>query len=129
MTPALNKPAKYFEYHGLDGQLTEVDIIPQEVGIEQSHRCVPLPESATDIKRINGIEETVVNVDRLAQASAQLGLAALSGEAGPAHDCLAYSAAIVLAHLNKADSLNDGVSIASNAMTSGNAIQHFQQHS
>lgn len=129
VTPALNKPAKYFEYHGLDGQLTEIDITPQEAGIDQSHRCVPLPDDATEVQKINDIEETIVNVERLAQASSQLGLAALSGEAGPARDCLAYSAAIVLAHLNKADSLKDGVNIAINAMTSGNAIQHFQQHS
>ena len=126
VTPALNKPAKYFEYHGLDGALTEVDITPQEAGIEQTHRCVPIPESTTYTEKINGIEETKVNVEQLAAASAKLGLAALSGEQGAAHDCLAYSAAIVLKHLNKADSLNDGVNIASKAMTSGLAAKHFQ---
>ena len=126
ITPALNKPAKYFEYHGLDGPLTEIDITPQAAGIDQNHRCVPIPEQAMQVQTVNGIEESVVDVEKLAQASAQFGLDALAGKSGPARDCLAYSAAIALQHLRKADSLSDGVNIANHAMTSGAAIQHFQ---
>ena len=126
ITPALNKPAKYFEYLGLDGPLTEIDITPQAAGIEQNFRCVPIPDQATQKQTVNGIEESVVDVEKLAQASAQFGLDALAGKTGPARDCLAYSAAIALQHLRKADSLNDGVNIANHAMMSGAAIQHFK---
>ena len=126
ITPALNKPAKYFEYHGLEGQLTEIDITPEAAGIKQDHRCVPVPDKATHMQTVNGIEETVVDVEKLAQASAQFGLDALAGQIGPARDCLAYSAAIALQHLRKADSLSDGVNIANHAISSGTAIQHFQ---
>ena len=128
VTPALNKPAKYFEYHGLNGPLNEVDITPQQAGIEQNHRCVPVPDEATHTQTVDGIEETMVDVEKLAKASARFGLDALDGKTGPAADCLAYSAAIVLKHLGKADSLKDGVNIAQQAMTSGAAIRHFRQH-
>ena len=128
ITPALNKPAKYFEYHGLNNELKEIDITPQEAGIEQSHRCVPLPASVQKTQFKNGIEETTVDIETLAKACADLGLAALAGEAGPAQDCLAYSAAIMLRHLYKADSLKESVTIATKAMTSGKAMNHFQSY-
>ena len=42
----------------LDGKLLEVDVTPQEAGIEQTHRCVPIPESTQITQMKNGIEET-----------------------------------------------------------------------
>ena len=125
ITPALNKPAKYFEYFNLSDDLHEVDINPEDAAIQQSHRCVPVPDSASETQIKDGIEETTINIEALANASAEFGLAALSGEPGPARDCLAYSAAIMLKHLGKAESLQQGVKIAIDAMTSGAAKQHF----
>ena len=126
ITPALNKPAKYFEYHGLNNVLQEFDITPEEAGIEQSHRCVPLPPATQITQLKNGIEENSVDIEALAKASADLGLAALNGEAGPGRDCLAYSAAIMLKHMQKTDSLKEGVAIATETMTSGTAMKHFK---
>ncbi|MEM7304942.1 MAG: anthranilate phosphoribosyltransferase [Pseudomonadota bacterium] len=123
VTPALNKPAKYFEYQGLEGALNEVDVTPQELDIEQTQRCVAVPSSTT-ISNDNG--ESIVDVERLAQVSAEAGVAALSGETGPARDCLLYSAAIMLKHLGIAESLKKGADLASDAIASGKAIKHFQ---
>ena len=123
VTPALNKPAKYFEYVGLEGILNEVDVVPEEVDIEQSQRCVPVPDKAVVS---NNKGEDVVDTDILSNASAEAGLAALHGEAGPARDCLLYSAAIMLKHLRKTQSLKEGAEIASNAIASGEAIAHFK---
>lgn len=123
VTPALNKPAKYFEYMGLEGTLNEVDVLPIEAGIEQSQRCVPIPETVM-VSDDKG--EDVVDTDILSGVSAEAGLAALSGEAGPARDCLLYSAAIMLKHLGKAESLKQGAEIASSAIASGEAIEHFK---
>ncbi len=125
VTPALNKPAKYFEYHGLNGDLHEVDITPQEAGIEQSIRCVPVPDQAKHIQTNNGGKEETVDIESLASASADFGLAALRGSDGVARDCLAYSAAIMLKHLGKVDSLSTGVKMAIDTMTSGKALKHF----
>ena len=126
ITPALNKPAKYFQYHGLKSSLQEIDIHPQEAGIEQEHRCVPIPPSAQTIQIQDGVEETTVNVEALAKASADAGLAAIAGETGFARDCLSYSAAIMLTHLGKAKSLKEGVTLATDTMDSGAALRRFQ---
>jgi anthranilate phosphoribosyltransferase len=123
VTPALNKPAKYFEYHGQQGVLTEVDVSPADLGIEQSKRCAPVPEHATQTDA-NG--EDIVNVDALSKASAQAGLEALDGKEGPAKDCLTYSAAIMLQHLGKAKSLKEGANMVSDVIAAGKAMSCFQ---
>lgn len=123
VTPALNKPAKYFEYHGPQGELIEIDVSPAELGIEQSKRCVPVPEHAT---QTDSSGEDIVDVNALSKASAQVGLEALDGKEGPAKDCLTYSAAIMLRHLGKAESLKEGASIVSNVIANGKAMSCFQ---
>jgi anthranilate phosphoribosyltransferase len=123
VTPALNKPAKYFEYHGLQGELNEIDVLPSDLGIEQVKRCVPIPEHATHTD-VSG--EDIVDVDALSKASAQAGLEALDGKEGPAKDCLTYSAAIMLQHLGKAKSLKEGAIMVSDVIASGKAMSCFQ---
>ena len=123
ITPALNKPAKYFDYQGLDGQLQEVNVSPEDCGVEQSQRCEPVPSNCISIDQEG---ESVVDVAALSQASADAGLAALDGKEGAARDCLLYSAAIVLKHLGKAESLSQGAQLASQAIASGRAAQCFK---
>ena len=123
VTPALNKPAKYFQYHGLQGELMEVDVAPAGLGIEQAKRCVPIPEHATQTDA-NG--EAIVDVDALSKASAQFGLEALDGKEGPAKDCLTYSAAIMLQHLGNAESLKQGAEMVSDVIAAGKAMSCFQ---
>ena len=123
VTPALNKPAKYFEYQGVQGVLNEVDVTPQELEIEQVQRCVPVPSEA---KASDENSEDVVDVEALAKASAEAGIAALNGAEGAARDCLLYSAAIMLKHLGNAESLKAGAQLASDVIASGEAIKRFQ---
>ena len=122
VTPALNKPAKYFEYHGLQGELTEIDVAASEANIEQSVRCVPLPD---EVMQTDANGEAIVNVEQLSKASAQAGMEALDGKQGPARDCLSYSAAIVLKHLGHAQSLAQGSEIVAQAIASGKAMKMF----
>jgi anthranilate phosphoribosyltransferase len=70
--------------------------------------------------------ESVVDVEALSQAAADAGLAALDGKEGAAKDCLLYSAAIVLKHLGKAESLEQGADLAAQAIASGQAKQCFK---
>lgn len=123
VTPALNKPAKYFEYHGLNGELIEIDVAASEAKIEQSKRCVPIPEGLLS-KDANGDE--IVDVAGLSKASAKYGLEALDGKQGIAKDCLTYSASLVLKHLGRADSLADAADKVSKVIASGKAIKCFQ---
>ena len=122
VTPALNKPAKYFEYHGLQGDLVEVDVHAEQANIEQNLRCVPVPESVT--QDVDG--EAVVDVESLSKASAQAGLDALDGKKGAARDCLTYSAAIMLKHLNCADSLAHAADKVAGVIDSGKARACFK---
>lgn len=128
VTPALNKPAKYFEYHGAQGDLIEIDVTPKDIGIEQDFRCVPIPEQAQTTQTVNGVEEARVDVDALSAASAQAGMAALQGAAGPAHDCLVYSAAIALQHIGETNSLEAAATKARAVLASGKALQHFNSN-
>ncbi len=123
ITPALNKPAKYFEYHGLQGELTEVDVLANDANIDQSVRCVPLPESVMQ-SAANG--DAVVDVEELSKASAQAGLEALDGKQGPAKDCLTYSAAIMLKHLGRASSLAQAAAMVNEVIASSKAMKCFQ---
>ena len=123
VTPALNKPAKYFEYHGAQGELKEADIHAVDASIEQNVRCVPIPDSLVQ-KDVNG--EDIVDVEELSKASAQAGLEALDGKQGPAKDCLTYSASIMLNHLGRADSLAHAADMVSKVIANGKAMKCFQ---
>ncbi len=123
ITPALNKPAKYFEYHGLKGPLEEVDVNATQAGINQTVRCVAVPEA---VMQLDSSGESIVNVDGLAEVSARAGLEALDGKQGPARDCLTYSAAIMLTHLGRVNSLAEGAETVSKVIASGAAIRCFQ---
>ena len=122
ITPALNKPAKYFEYHGLEGALHEIDTAPEQLAITQQQRCEPIP---ADCMRSDQSSQASVDVEALAIASAQAGLAVLDGKEGAARDCLLYSAAIVLQHMGKAESLSEGAQLAAAAIATGKAKQCF----
>ncbi len=123
ITPALNKPAKYFEYHGRDGILQEVDTAPDQLAISQQQRCEPIPAHCVNTDESS---QPSVDVEALAVASAQAGLAVFDGKEGAARDCLLYSAAIVLTHLGKTESLLEGAKLAASAIASGKAKQCFQ---
>ena len=123
ITPALNKPAKYFQYYGAEGELAEVDIMPGDAGICQSQRCVPVPQHPG---RTDDNGQAIVDVEALSASSAEFGIDVLNGKAGAAQDCLKYSAAIILRHLGRADSLRAGAELASRAIASGRASAHFQ---
>ena len=126
ITPALNKPANYFEYHGAEGELKEINIMPAALGIEQKHRCVPIPQEAQ--QAVDEAGDAVVDVEKLSAVSAQQGLDALAGAEGPARDCLVYSAAIVLQHVKKVDSLEEGAKLVQQVLSSGQALERFNTH-
>ncbi len=123
ITPALNKPAKYFEYSGLQGELKEVNITPEELSINQSQRCLSVPDAVTST---DDQGETIVDVEALSKYSAQSGLEALDGKSGPALDGLIYSAAIMLCHLGKADSLQAAANSVHKVIASKKALKCFQ---
>lgn len=112
--PSLQQPSKMLTFKD-GGELQESALNPETLGIRQVNRAVPVPESADD-------EEKRIDVEALARAAADAGLAALAGERGPAYDSLVYGAALCLLHLGRARSLEAAAGMARSAIDSGAAL-------
>ena len=94
-------------YNG-EGEERDADISPDEVGIAQTVRAVPLPEGVEGYRRKS--DETGGEVDgvAIAEAAARAGLDALDGAPGPARDSLVYGAALILRHVGRAPATQRG---------------------
>lgn len=122
--PSLQQTAKVYAYHAQGAEtLSECD--PTRLGIVQQSRAVPLPQG---IARRTATDDTTTPIDSeaTAHAAARCGLAGLSGEQGAMRDSLIYAGAIVLHHLGRAPSLEDGARQARSALDSRAALQHFE---
>ena len=82
--PSLKQESKYFEYRN-NGELTEVNIHPEQINIRQDVRAVPLPE-LPPAKEAGDDTAAKNNIDELANRAAEVGVAALQGTQGPARD-------------------------------------------
>ncbi len=120
VVPSLRQEGKYFSYHDL-GEEIEVDIDPAMVGIEQTVRAVPLPESLPKAKRPGDEIAIAVDIKAAAEAAAEAGMAALAGKKGPTYDALVYSGAIILKHMGKAKDLREAADAVRAVLDSGKA--------
>ncbi len=121
--PSLKQESKYFEYKN-NGDLTEVEIHPEHINIQQNVRAVPLPE--LNAAKSKGDETAAkVDIDQLAEEAAKVGLAALQGEQGAARDSLIYSSAIMLTHMGAENSIQASAAKVRAVIDSGKALSHF----
>ena len=97
--PSLNQPSKLFCYQG-EASDREVRLDPVEYDIQAAERAVPLPEDLPQQAADDEIKGSI-DADALAHASAQAGLAALTGEPGPVRESLVYGAALSLVQLGR----------------------------
>lgn len=97
VVPSLQQPSKIVRcQQGQADQDWRVE--PGMVGVRgAAHRAVPLP----DVLLIPSENTETLDVDKAALAAAEVGLAALRGEPGPAFDSLIYSGALILTHLRQ----------------------------
>lgn len=119
VTPSLQQPGKVFYYHA-KGAEQFIEIEPASLGIEQTSRAVPIPKAESE--HGDGVNDS----DNLAQHAAAAGLAALKGRQGPTYDSLVYSAALVLAHLQRYASPQAAAVAVRDILNSGAALAHFQ---
>jgi len=117
--PSLRQAGKYFAYHDM-GEETGFDIDPTSIGIQQETRCVPVPEDIPQSAKGEGTV-TITDIPAGAQRSADMGLAALNGEKGATYDSLVYSGALILQHLGKSGSLEEGAEQIKAVLDSGKA--------
>ena len=124
--PSLRQGAKVWTYHD-GGDEHDTDISPEEAGVEQTVRAVPLPEGIEGYRRKS--DETGGEVDGLAiaDAAARAGLDALDGASGPARDSLVYGASLVLRHTGRTRRLEDGAAMVRAALDDGRARAHFDR--
>jgi anthranilate phosphoribosyltransferase len=117
VVPPLNAPSKLSGYNetGFDGF---AKLSPREAGIESEMRNTSLPDTSDPAKTFD--------TKQIADAAAQAGLEALGGTSGPMRDSLVLTAAAILQHTGRADSLNTAVMIVHTALDSGNARVRFE---
>ena len=127
IVPSLSQIARYFRSVG-DEEPEQVDIEPGALGIVLEERSVPLPEDLAERadERVRSVsEEGDGFAEALAGHAAEVGRAALDGEAGPARDSLAYAGAVVLASLGRAGSLGEGAERVRGVLDDGSARERF----
>ena len=122
--PSLRQPGKVFRYQDM-GEEFGVDIDPADLGIQQSARAVPLPESVTRSSTGDDVA-CISDTASAAAAAAEAGLAALKGTQGPAYDSLVYAGALILWHTGKATDLSSAAPSIREVLDSGKAIQRLR---
>jgi anthranilate phosphoribosyltransferase len=118
--PSLRQEGKYFYYHDR-GEEQDIDLHPEQIGIHQSVRAVPLPEELPKTMREGDEIAIAVDIQATAKAAAKAGMAALKGEKGPTYDSLVYGAALVLNHLRRFDDLAPAADYVRSVLDSGAA--------
>lgn len=124
--PSLQQPGKVWYYHD-KGEEQVMELDPTSVGIQQTTRAVPIPENAPRAGSQKDEIDSAIDTDALAKISAELGLEALSGKAGPMRDSLVYSGAICLSHLKRYDSLQAAADAVRAVLDNGSALERFQR--
>ena len=124
--PSLKQESKYFEYKDANN-LTEIEIHPDHINIQQDVRAVPLPELNT-AKTAGDETAAKIDSDQLAEKAAKVGVAALQGEHGSARDSLIYSTAIILTHKGVEKTLQASAEKVRSVIDSGKAFTHFHNN-
>jgi len=124
VVPSLRQAGKYFAYENL-GEEVGVDTNPEEIGITQEARCVPIPEDVPQTAKGEGAI-TVTDIKIGAQRAAEMGMAALRGEKGATYDSLVYTGAIIMSQLGKADSLKAAADQLRGILDSGKAAERVR---
>lgn len=122
--PSLKQASVAWQYHGTEEE-KPWEVAPRPLGIESDTRAVPLPREyqvATDPAAVG----PGFDVDRAAQAAAEVGLAALDGAGGPARDALVYAGALALRHLGRYATSLEAAQAVRQVLASGEAKARFE---
>ena len=126
--PSLSLGSRLFSYREDDYETDErVPLAPKPLGIEQTQRSIPHPESLIAKQQEQETDDiaATVDIDAAAKLTAEAGLAALKGERGLMYDSLVYSAAIALWHTGWQASLAEAANVVRGVLDSGEGLVHF----
>jgi anthranilate phosphoribosyltransferase len=121
--PSLRQQGLIYRYDDL-GEEQPVEISPESLGISQNVRAVPLPNDANSIDgdEIARIKDT----GSAAEAAAEIGMAALQGQQGPAYDTLVYSCALILWHAGTVTTMDSAAEQVRQVLDAGLAHQRIR---
>lgn len=122
--PSLRQTGKLFFYHNEEEERS-IEIQPEELGIYQDVRAVPVPEDIPEAEEAGDNIAVKLNTKRIAQTAADAGIAALAGKTGPTRDALVYGAAICLWHLGRYDTLGVAAEAVREVLDSGQAARRL----
>lgn len=114
--PSLRQEGKAFRFAN-NGADEELALPPHEFGFSGGIQPPPI---SNDLKQTVD-EEVAINRTEAARVTADIGLAAIAGEPGPAHDTLVAAAALCLWHLRKYSSLSIAADAVRKTLKSGEA--------
>lgn len=123
--PSLRQDGKYYAYHDR-GEEFSVNIHPEQLGIFQSARSVPLPEDLPKTSRPGDEIAIAVDIKDTAIAAADTGMAALNGTKGATYDSLVYAGALILKHLGKHKDLKSAADRLRDVLDSGAAANRVK---
>jgi anthranilate phosphoribosyltransferase len=115
VTPSLRQPSTIIS-HQENHKQQNININPLSLNINRNVRAISLPKKF----RIEN------NISAIADYTAKLGKLALSGESGEFYDSLVLSASLILWHLKKVKSIEDGAEQVRFVLNSGKAIKRLQ---
>lgn len=123
--PSLRQSGKAFAYHDM-GAEEGFEFEPVQAAIEQDVRAPMVPaELPRKIMFGDEISESAETA-AAARASADAGLEALGGGKNVTADALAYSGALILKHLGRAEDIAEGAGMIRKVLTNGSAMARFQ---
>ena len=123
--PSLAQNGRVFRYVD-GGEEQAVDFKPVELGIEQTVRAPPIPDSAAAVAEDDEEGAAPLDTAVVAQAAAEAGIAALGGARGATHDCLVYGAALCLWHLGHHPSLGAAAKAVHAVLASGEGLRRLR---
>lgn len=122
VTPSLRQSGRVFRFHGQEEE-REQQILPGDFGFEEPLRPPPIPGADGHEDQEPESSAASLEVEAIAKAAAEAGLAALAGAPGPTRDALVSAGALCLWHLRRHDTLRAAADAVRGALDSGRAPQ------
>lgn len=123
--PSLRQAGKCYAYHD-KGEEQDFEINPEQLNIVQSTRGVPLPADLPQAARPGDDIAIAVDIDAMARAAAEEGIAALEGKPGPVRDSLILAGALCLHHLRRHADLSTAADAIRNVLDNGAALARLR---
>ena len=122
VVPSLRQSGRLFYYRDFAPEAF-IDVEPRDLGIEQSVRAAPIPETPDD----ESADRATMQWQRtpVVEAAVREGIAALDGSAGPVRDSLIYSAAACLWNVRRFESIPIAANRVREVLDNGAARAHF----